>query len=234
MVSTLGCHTPAQSPSSLPRGRQNWTSYKVRVAFSKPVLTSRARIDPPGSNQGALTASLQCMRTRSAYGHYAHHRCVLPSCVFVDPDPHNTTLNIIPSMEAVLTLPAQWAGSQTRTELLTTSFVSNWNRVYFCQLLFTFVSWIFDATEIRFKHQFLHRTAGLSYLQKRTFETWDFGYCRRLDKSGDPRIFRNGTLHFSISRTRKVHASPRHLCLISCSNRAQTSKASWWFRFSLL
>ena len=44
-----------------------------------------------------------------------------------------------PSMEAVLTLPARWAGFQTRTELLTDYCGNNWNRVYlfvyFCLLL---------------------------------------------------------------------------------------------------
>ena len=59
--------------------------------------------------------------------------CVLPSCVFVDPDPHDTTLTIIPLIEALLTL------SQTRTELLTIYCGNTWNRVYLCLLLFTFV-----------------------------------------------------------------------------------------------
>ena len=39
--------------------------------------------------------------------------CVLPSCVFVDLDHHDTT---IISTEELLTLPAQWAGSPSRTE----------------------------------------------------------------------------------------------------------------------
>ena len=71
--------------------------------------------------------------------------CFLPSCVFVDPDPHDTTLNIIPLMEALLTLPAQWAGSQIKTELLNIYFGNNWKHAYFFAYFFFayFLAYIF-------------------------------------------------------------------------------------------
>ena len=54
IVSTLGCHTPTQSPSNLPCQKQ--TPCKVRVAFSKPVHAARERIGPPGTNYGTFTS----------------------------------------------------------------------------------------------------------------------------------------------------------------------------------
>ena len=44
---TLGCHTLAQSPSSLPCHKS--TPYKVRAVFSKPVYAVRARGGPPST-----------------------------------------------------------------------------------------------------------------------------------------------------------------------------------------
>ena len=50
-------------------------------------------------------------------------RCfVLPSCACVDLDPQDTTRITTSSVEALLTLPAHWAGSQTTTELLIIPF----------------------------------------------------------------------------------------------------------------
>ena len=55
--------------------------------------------------------------------------CAQPSCVCMDPGPHDTTLHIIKSLEIPLTLPAQWAGFKARTEH------SNLYAVYiFCSL----------------------------------------------------------------------------------------------------
>ena len=56
IVSTISCHAPAQSPSSLPC--QKSTPYKVRVVFSKPVHAVRAGGGPPGPNQPSLAATM--------------------------------------------------------------------------------------------------------------------------------------------------------------------------------
>ena len=54
MVSTIGCHTQAQSPSSLPC--QKSTPYMVRVVLSQPVHVVRLRDGPSGPNHGPSTA----------------------------------------------------------------------------------------------------------------------------------------------------------------------------------
>ena len=54
ILSTIGCHVPAQSPSSLPSQKQ--TPHKVRVVFSKPVHAVRVRGGPPGPNHDSFTA----------------------------------------------------------------------------------------------------------------------------------------------------------------------------------
>ena len=54
IVSTLGCHTLTQSPSSLPC--QKSTPYKVRVVFCKPVYAVRARSGPPHPNHDSFTS----------------------------------------------------------------------------------------------------------------------------------------------------------------------------------
>ena len=69
----------------------------------------------------------------NAYG-VTPHCCVLPSCACVDLDPQDTTRITTPSVEALLTLPAHRAGSQTVTELLSIPFTLE------SFLLFTFVS----------------------------------------------------------------------------------------------
>ena len=54
IVSTIGCHTPAQRPSSL--SGQKPALCKVRVEFSKPVHAVRAWGGPPGTNHGLFKA----------------------------------------------------------------------------------------------------------------------------------------------------------------------------------
>ena len=49
-----GCHTPAQSPSSLPC--QKPTIYQVRLVFAKHVHAVRAGGGPPGTNHGTFKA----------------------------------------------------------------------------------------------------------------------------------------------------------------------------------
>ena len=50
----LGCHTPAQSWSSLPCHKS--TPYKVRVVFCKSVYAVRVSGGPPGPNHDCFTA----------------------------------------------------------------------------------------------------------------------------------------------------------------------------------
>ena len=54
IVSTIGCHTPAQRPSSLSCKKP--ALCKVRVVFSKPVHAVRAWGGPPGTNHGLFKA----------------------------------------------------------------------------------------------------------------------------------------------------------------------------------
>ena len=54
IVSTLGCHTLTQSPSSLPC--QKSTPCKVRVVFYKPVYAVRVRGGPPHPNHCSFTS----------------------------------------------------------------------------------------------------------------------------------------------------------------------------------
>ena len=54
IVSTIGCHTPAQRPSS--HSCQKPAHCKVRVVFSKPVHAVRAWGGPPGTNHGLFKA----------------------------------------------------------------------------------------------------------------------------------------------------------------------------------
>ena len=51
---------PVQSPNHL--HCQKWAPYKVRVAFSKPICATKARIGPSSANQNVSTAS-----------HISHH-----------------------------------------------------------------------------------------------------------------------------------------------------------------
>ena len=53
-VSAIGCHTPAQRPSSLSCKKPD--PCKVRVVFSKPVHAVRARSGPAGTNHGLFKA----------------------------------------------------------------------------------------------------------------------------------------------------------------------------------
>ena len=53
-VQAIGCHTPAQRPSSL--SGQKPALCKVRVVFSKPVHAVRAWGGPPGTNHGLFKA----------------------------------------------------------------------------------------------------------------------------------------------------------------------------------
>ena len=54
IVSTIGCHTPAQKPSSLSCQRPALCT--VRVLFSKLVHAVRAWGGPPGTNHGLFKA----------------------------------------------------------------------------------------------------------------------------------------------------------------------------------
>ena len=56
ILSTIGCHVPAQSPSSLPSQKQ--TPHKVRVVFSKPVHAVRVRGGTPSPTMTLLQPSL--------------------------------------------------------------------------------------------------------------------------------------------------------------------------------
>ena len=53
IVSNLGWHLPAQSPSRLPC--QKWTPKKVRITFYTPVHAARRRIGPLSANHGPFT-----------------------------------------------------------------------------------------------------------------------------------------------------------------------------------
>ena len=54
IVSTIGCHTPTQSPSR--PSCQKLAFRKVRVVFSKPVHAVRAEGCPPSANHGLFKA----------------------------------------------------------------------------------------------------------------------------------------------------------------------------------
>ena len=68
---SIGCHTPAQRPSSL--SGQKPALCKVRVVFSKPVHAVRAWGGPPGTNHGlfkaksALLVAIHPLRDQAAF-----------------------------------------------------------------------------------------------------------------------------------------------------------------------
>ena len=62
MVSTIGCHTPAQSPNNLPC--QKPVLCKVKIVFSKPVHAVRVGGGQPGTNCGPFKVKLS--------SHYVH------------------------------------------------------------------------------------------------------------------------------------------------------------------
>ena len=70
IVCSISCHTPAQSPRSLPCQR-NQSSTEVRVVFLKPVHAVRLGSGPPGSNYGPFKAkpnSYHMHITKSVHG----------------------------------------------------------------------------------------------------------------------------------------------------------------------
>ena len=92
LISFLSWHAPVKEPNSLPC--QKWTSFNVKVVFSKPIYAAGARIDPPGANQGLFTSN----PTQHPVGEPTHLCPTLP----VDAEPAHQRIETIVSMHCAV------------------------------------------------------------------------------------------------------------------------------------